>query len=289
LEQISFSLRELLEQVRKIVLPQADEKNLALHCRVAEAVYDSLIGDSARLRQVLLNLLGNAVKFTPSGLVELCVTPESWDETAGKAGLHFSIRDTGIPENQVTVMFEACGQLVDLMGGRWWVESIPSAGSTFHFTCLMGIGVPPKSIEFPAELDEPRPRLRILLAEDNVINQHLAAALLAKRNHQVKVVSTGLEAVQAWEAEIFDVILMDHEMPEMSGIEAVNQIRLLERERGLTRRTPIVALSASAMIGDRERFLAAGMDGYLAKPFRAEELYEVLQQMTVIGALPVAS
>jgi signal transduction histidine kinase/CheY-like chemotaxis protein len=305
LEQISFSLRELLEQVRKITLPQAGEKNLELHCRVAETVCDSLVGDPARLRQVLLNLMSNAVKFTPSGWVEVSVTPTSWDEASGQAGLHFTVRDTGIgiPEHQLKVIFEAFGQadgsvtrrfggtglgltissqLVGMMGGRLWVESVPSVGSTFHFTCLMGIGETAKAADLPAVEGE-CPPLRILLAEDNPINQHLATALLERRNHRVRLAGTGLEAVQAWETEAFDVILMDNEMPEMSGIEAVQQIRSLERERGVNRGIPIVALSASAMIGDRERFLAAGMDGYLAKPFRAEELYAVLHQITALS------
>ncbi len=309
LEQIPFSLRELTEQVRKVILPQASAKNLTLHCRVADIVHDSLIGDPARLRQVLLNLMGNAVKFTPSGLVEVCVTPTSWDETTGKAGLHFAVRDTGIgiPENQRKVIFEAFGQadgsvtrrfggtglgltissqLVELMGGRLWVESTPSVGSTFHFTCLMGIGQAAKTIEFPLAVDYDCQPLRVLLAEDNPINQHLATMLLGRRNHSVRVVGTGLEAVQAWETEHFDVILMDNEMPEMSGVEAVEEIRRLEREQGQHRRVPIVALSASAMIGDRERFIGAGMDSYLAKPFRAEELYAVLQQVTTPVAEP---
>jgi CheY-like chemotaxis protein len=110
--------------------------------------------------------------------------------------------------------------------------------------------------------------------------------LLGRRNHSVRVVGTGLEAVQAWETEHFDVILMDNEMPEMSGVEAVEEIRRLEREQGQHRRIPIVALSASAMIGDRERFIGAGMDSYLAKPFRAEELYAVLQQVTTPASEP---
>ena len=118
--------------------------------------------------------------------------------------------------------------------------------------------------------------MRILLAEDNPVNQMVAIKLLAKDGHHVKVATTGLEAVQAWEHESFDLILMDEQMPSMDGVEAVKQIRRRELENG-AKRTAIVALTASAMKGDRERFLAAGMDGYLAKPFTSEELYAAIR------------
>ncbi len=129
--------------------------------------------------------------------------------------------------------------------------------------------------------------MRILLAEDNSVNQMVATKLLSRRGHHVKVATTGLEAVQAWEHEPFDLILMDEQMPAMDGIEAVRRIRARESENG-TKRTAIVALTASAMKGDRERFLAAGMDGYLAKPFTSEELYAAIRHGIFGAAANVA-
>ncbi len=160
------------------------------------------------------------------------------------------------------------------------MESTPGIGSTFHFTCLLRIGQAGDVAKPMLNLDEVETPLRIMLAEDNAVNQKVAAAVLGKRGHRLTVVSTGLEALRAWEAEDFDVILMDNQMPEMDGVEAVRRLR--EREASSQRRrTPVIALSASAMIGDRQRFLEAGMDAYLAKPFRAEELCALLRQVGV--------
>jgi len=272
MEQIAFSLRELIGQVRDVVQTQASETKLAFYCRVAETVQDNLIGNPAQLREVLLHLMANAI--------EVDVTPASWDQASGFAGLHFTIR------NATGATLPASSQLAEQIDGRLWVESPPDAISKFHFTCLLRIDPQTVAADSPLAVDQPSHALRILLAEDNPINQRLLTALLEKRNHHVRVVRTGLEAVQIWEHEHFDVILMDNEMPEMSGVEAVNRIRAHEREFQRAR-TPIIALTASVMIGDREQFLSAGMDGYLAKPFQPEKLYDVLRQ--VIAANHIAN
>jgi CheY-like chemotaxis protein len=151
-------------------------------------------------------------------------------------------------------------------------------GSTFQFTCAVGIAGPEGLIEPTTDVVEEQYALRILLAEDNPVNQRVAVAMLGKHGHEVRVASSGVEAVEAWEAGEFDVILTDNEMPSMGGLEAIRRIRAREVATG-RRRTPVVALSASAMIGDREKFLSAGMDAFLPKPFCAPELYSVLRQV----------
>jgi CheY-like chemotaxis protein len=300
-EQIPFSLHRVLEEVCKLVAPQAGLKRLGVECQLAESVPAEVVGDPARLRQVLVNLLGNAIKFTAHGSVTLEVTQIVSEPGSQRANLLFRVCDTGIgiPREQQETIFEAfgqadssvtrrfggtglgltiCSQLVQLMGGRIWVESTPGAGSTFQFTCVLGIPVPGSLAEQTVDPVEEPYQLRILLAEDNPVNQRVANAMLGKHGHRVTVASTGLEALKAWEAEEFDVILTDNQMPEMGGLEFVRRVR--EREAATGRRsTPVVALSASAMIGDRERFLSAGMDAFLAKPFRAPELYSVLRQV----------
>jgi signal transduction histidine kinase/CheY-like chemotaxis protein len=301
LEHIPFSLSQLLDEVRKLMAPQASAKGLTLQCKRAESVPAVAVGDPARLRQVLVNLLGNAVKFTSHGSVTLEVTQISSELPDQQANLHFRVRDTGIgiPAESQQTIFEAfgqadgsvtrrfggtglgltiCSQLVQLMGGRIWVESTQGVGSTFQFTCAAGMATADSLAERKADIVEEQHALRILLAEDNPVNQRVATAMLSKHAHQVTLVSTGKEALEAWEAEEFDVILTDNQMPEMGGIEAVHCIRAREAAAG-RRRTPIVALSASAMIGDRERFLSAGMDAFLPKPFCAAELYSVLRQV----------
>ena len=302
LERIPFSLPGTLDELRKLIAPQARAKGLDLRFDAAEDVPTVVVGDPARLRQVLVNLLGNALKFTSHGSVTLEVTRVASKSESHGANLRFRVRDTGIgiPREQQETIFEAfgqadssvtrrfggsglgltiCHQLVQLMGGRIWVESTPGAGSTFQFTCAVGVAAPESLAERKADLAEEPHALRILLAEDNTVNQKVATAILGRHGHHVTVVSNGVEAVEAWEVGEFDVILTDNQMPKMGGMEAVRRIR--QREAATNRRrTPVVVLSASAMIGDRERYLSAGMDEFLAKPFCAAELYSVLRQIT---------
>ena len=315
---IEFSLRQCISDSSRIFRFMAQQKNLTLETRVEAAVPDRLVGDPLRLRQILTNLLGNAIKFTMQGRVELLVEAEPGAEDS--VTLRFSVSDTGIgiPAGHQQMIFEAfrqadgsttrkyggtglglaiCSRLVALMGGTIAVESHPGRGSTFRFTSRFQL-VPEAAL--PAEM---RPvdsislqnmvgavgttsgrlpvNLSVLLAEDNVINQHLVKRLLEKRGHSVTVTGSGREALERVAAESFDVILMDVQMPDMDGLQASTRIREIEKSRGTY--TPILALTAHTMKGDRERCLAAGMDQFINKPIDAERFVEVVEAAAVDG------
>jgi signal transduction histidine kinase/ligand-binding sensor domain-containing protein/CheY-like chemotaxis protein len=449
LDLVEFDLRQTMANTVKMFALRADRKGLDLVCDIGEEVPDELVGDPVRLRQVVVNLLGNALKFTERGEVELRVWKEG--EEGDGVNLHFAVRDTGIgiPLDKQQLIFDAFTQadgsttrkfggtglgltissrLVKIMGGRIWVESQPGQGSTFHFTAclekgtrhrrpapattadmlgmrvlvvddcatnrrilgetltrwgmiadlaedgasalrklqlaheqghpyvmvltdahmpeidgfalvelikrdprfadssivmLTSAGEPGDAtrccqLQVEAYLTKPiqqaelretlqmtiarRPRngaqsetparaalppstvgltgLRILVAEDNPVNQLLATRLLEKRHHQLVVVGNGLEALGALEKHRdngFDLILMDVQMPEMNGFEATRLIR--ERERKQGGHIPIIAMTAHAMKGDRDRCVAAGMDGYVSKPIQVQELYAVIEEV----------
>ncbi|MHB8970830.1 MAG: response regulator [Pirellulaceae bacterium] len=447
LESIIFSLRERVGDVLKSLALRAHGKGLELACHIRPAVPDALLGDPARLSQIVTNLVGNAIKFTEQGevVVEVTCDAQATDEVV----LHFTVSDTGIgiPAEKLGQIFEAftqadasttrrhggtglgltiCSRLVGLMGGRIWVESALGEGSKFHFTVacrlLSGIpadkrGIDPASLQairvlivddnatnrlileemvrnwgmtaqaapnaqaaiqlirqawrlgepyrlvltdinmpevdgftlanwiqqepglgstpiialtsgarsndrqraeqmgISAQLMKPvkqselleaiamslslgpavaepepippgqdwrearLPALRILVAEDSVFNQQLAVGLLEKCGHSVVIARNGKEAIGAWVAQQFDVVLMDVEMPEMDGFEATAVIRTQERDKGT--HIPIIAMTAHAMKGDRERCLHAGMDDYISKPIRAPEMFEKLRAVAV--------
>jgi signal transduction histidine kinase/CheY-like chemotaxis protein len=300
LDSLPFSLRQLVTEAQGIIAPQANAKELSLECRISPAIHDHVIGDPARLRQVLINLLGNAVKFTAAGSVTLEISEQGEPGLTGPMNLEFRVTDTGIgiPENQQKLIFAAfeqadttvtrrfggtglglsiCFQLVELMGGLLQVESTPGTGSTFAFAITFERASIETTASEPIALPEAVQHLRIMVAEDNLVSQKLAARILTRKGHQVTVVSNGKEALHAWEKEDFDLIFMDNQMPEMDGVETVRNIREREAQSG-RRRTHIVACSASAMSGDREYFLAAGMDSYLGKPFRVDELYAAIRE-----------
>jgi two-component system sensor histidine kinase/response regulator len=446
LEAIDFDLRDGLESTMKTLALRADEKGLELLCEVAPEVPEVVRGDSARLRQVIVNLVGNAIKFTDRGEVALKVHVEA--QEGQDTILHFAVSDTGIgipPEKQelifapfsqadtsTTRKYGGTGlgltistRLVEMLGGRIWVESAVGRGSQFHFTVRFGVAdakaikvgsiAPPETLrdvkvlvvddnrtnqrilegmlrrwemrpasvesgeealaQLPAAREagepygliltdmhmpkmdgfelierirqrpelstatimmltsaghrgdasrcqqlgvaayllkpirqselreaiarvlgarkhegaiplitrfslhdarEPSASLRVLLAEDNPVNQRLAVRLLEKRGHSVVVAGNGREALEALEKQSFDLVFMDVQMPEMDGLEATAAIR--EKEKGSGVHRPIIALTAHAMKGDRERCLASGMDGYLTKPIRPQELDEILEQ-----------
>ena len=444
LDPISFRLGDTVARIMRPLAFRADEKQLELLCHIQPNVPEQIVADPTRLAQIIINLVGNAMKFTNAGEIELCVGLDGMEDN--KARLHFSVRDTGIgiPPEKQKLIFEAFSQadaatarkfggtglgltistrLVEMMGGRIWVESQPGAGSCFHFTidapisridvtarpepvtrlsglhvlvvddnaanrrilaeiisqegmrptvadsaavalrhlqaaagtesefsmvlldCHMpeadgfslveemrqdeaiaktvtvmltsagerGDGARCRALGVAAYLTKPisqhelvkairlamgaRPQvadtpelitrhtlaakvegLRVLLAEDNLINQKVACRMLDRQHYSVTAVSNGLEVLQALERQAFDLILMDIQMPKMDGLQATAAIRVEERARG--GHIPIIALTAHAMSGDRERFLHAGMDGYVTKPIRISELLSEIARIS---------
>jgi PAS domain S-box-containing protein len=298
-ESIPFSLRETVGMAIRMLASKAGQKNIRLHSVIAPEMPDGFRGDPYRLRQILVNLIGNALKFTTQGEIEVSVRQEAGAQ--GAPQLHFAVRDTGIgiPPDKQQLIFEAfsqadssttrrfggtglgltiCQRLVQMMGGRIWVESTPDVGSTFHFTAqLEPVALVPASMSAGAETGgakRPAQHLGILLAEDNPVNQTLALRLLEKLGHIVTVVGNGADAVALSRERQFDVILMDVQMPVLGGFEATAKIRALEAAG--QRRIPIIAMTAHAMEGDRQKCLAAGMDAYVAKPIQTPMLIAAL-------------
>ena len=301
LEQVTFSLREAIADVTKPHAMRAREKGIAFSCSVDDDAPALIVGDPVRVKQILANLLSNAVKFTEQGAVTLRLSVDVREPFS--TTLHVRISDTGlgIPANKLTAIFEPFRQVdgsmtrrfggtglglaisaqrsAELMRGLLWAESELGAGSTFHFvasfaTARPGATAEPRPIE--TATGQRTRGCRVLVAEDNIVNQRVAAGLLTRRGHQVTVVNNGREAVAAVQRDAFDLVLMDVQMPEMDGIEATAAIRAWERQRGT--RIRIVAMTAHAMVGDRDRCLAAGMDGYLSKPIDQRSLFETVEQ-----------
>jgi PAS domain S-box-containing protein len=451
LDRAPFNFRDTVEDGVRLLAPRAGEKGLELACRIAPDVPDALLGDAGRLRQIILNLVGNAIKFTDQGEVVVEVRVER--QTEDQVTLRFTVRDTGIgiahdkqweifgafvqADASTTRKYGGTGlgltnsaQLVEMMDGRLWLESEPGKGSRFHFVAQFGLhrdaevvpspaatlrdirtlivddnatnrlilseilagwqmpataadgaataldvlraaaddgrpfhlvitdglmpgmdgfkfaqkiardeqlrgmkvilltsaGLPASRAEtgatFAARLSKPvkqsdlldaivtvfagpipkgkaRPAatrksaetparaMRVLVAEDNATNQKLIKALLNQQGHRVSMVGDGRKAVERARKQKFDIILMDVQMPLMSGLEATTEIRRVERGTG--RHTPILALTASAMAGDREACLAAGMDGYVSKPLRPDELFATMDSLTSASGTPPAS
>jgi CheY-like chemotaxis protein len=309
LESIAISIPDLISRVIKSFALRAEDQGLQLLAEVDPAL-PFVIGDPVRLQQVLANLVGNAIKFTEHGQVVLGVQIES--RTAETLALHFTVSDSGIgiPADKHAAIFDAFSQadgsttrrfggtglgltisstLVRLMGGTIDVDSAPGQGSRFHVRVEFNIASPEqaaperrrggdrRTVAVRRAIDAVKP-VRILLAEDNIVNQRVAVGLLKKRGHQVTVASDGREALAAIDQQTFDVVLMDVQMPEMGGYEATAIIR--ERERASGGHLAIVAMTAHAMSGDREQCLAAGMDEYLSKPINSDALYAVVEKFS---------
>ncbi len=306
LERTGFSLRDLLEKVIEIVAVRAAGKGLDISCDVAPDAAVDLIGDPTRLRQVLLNLLGNAIKFTDRGAVMLRVTR---DPTARSASaLQFTISDTGIgiPREKLNAVFERFTQadssttrkyggsglgltiskrLVELMGGRIWVTSEVDKGSEFSFALPFDIwsgANRPAAVPIGAGPETPLPALRILLVEDSVDNRFITTAYLRDTPYVIEIAENGAVACEKFEAGDYDLVLMDRQMPVMDGLTATRAMRAWEQARRRTP-TPIIALTASALKGDQEQCMAAGCTAYLTKPIKQDVLLQAMLGLETIA------
>ena len=299
LEDTDFMLHKVADSVVDLLSARARAKNLEISASVAADVPRALRGDDGRLRQILLNLVGNAVKFTSEGGVSVAVTKV--DESPSAATLRFEVTDTGIgiaPETQAKLFarftqadtsttrkyggtglgLAICRELVHLMGGEIGIKSRPGEGSTFWFTAsfkpapdsaLTGV-----AREEPAPVTEGR---RILVAEDNKVNQMLAVKLLEKAGHRADVVGNGIEAIDAVRKLPYDLVLMDMQMPEMDGLEATRRIRALA---GDIAKIPIIAMTANARPEDRWTCLDSGMNDFVTKPIDRADLFNKVAQWT---------
>jgi PAS domain S-box-containing protein len=309
LDEHEFDLASIVNSIVEAMTFQARQKGIRLTFRVAPQACCWVRGDSGRLRQVLVNLIGNAIKFTETGSVSLTV--ERLEMPSGKDAFRFEVSDTGIgiPSDRFGRLFKSfsqtdssmtrkyggtglglaiCKSLVELMGGQINVQSTPGQGSKFWFevslqclqdrNCLeqaesesINVGQQPASLLLKGR--------RVLLAEDNRINQMYTQAILMQAGIECRLAENGLQVIQAIREGKFDVVLMDCQMPEMDGFEATRRIRQMEQDGQLEGHLPIIALSASAVKGDQEECLAAGMDTFIGKPFNPDKLMDVIIQI----------
>lgn len=298
LEESAVDVRALVASVLTILKPQANARNNALRTRISDSLPAQLRADPVRLRQILLNFLSNAAKFTQDG--EIVVEVLHVDGPSTEPTIEFAVTDTGtgIPANRLSSLFKEfsmvdasyarnaggtglglaiCKRLVQAMGGEIGVTSEAGKGSRFWFRVRLHEEAGSEAID--AQSGEPQstssavPPMKILLVDDNATNRMVASHMLAAAGHEVKTAGNGREALAAARDELFDAILMDISMPEMDGLEATRRIRLLPQPH---RGVPIVALTANAVAGDEQQFMDAGMDFYMSKPVRRTALEAML-------------
>lgn len=324
MEHIDFNLRILLEDIIKLFAIDAVKNNLQMIDFIEPDLPVNLNGDPGRLRQILFNLIGNAIKFTPAG--DISITVALVEEKEGKAVIRFSVRDTGIgiPADKTNLLFNAFSQvdaslarkfggtglglaiskgLAEQMGGSIGVESVPGKGSTFWFiipflkqvaeaqpsetTTDSGkfLKDKPGSVFQKHEQFQPGKRLRILVAEDNMANQMVILGILEKMGHIANAVADGKEVVKILETIPYDLVLMDIQMPEMDGLEAAAIIRD-PNSQVRAHNIPILALTAHTMPDDREKCMAVGMNGYITKPVSTKSVTDALANIVISGNAP---
>ena len=304
IEHERVSPRAVVAAAASIIEPEAARRGNRIELQVDAAVPSHVLADEGRLRQVVLNLLSNAVKFTQNGSVTLRLDSAPAD---GGCLLRFAVTDTGIgisdaaqaslfkdfsqADSSIRRRFGGTGlglaisrRLVDAMNGRIDFESKEGKGSTFHFEipCTLAAGeAEPAPTTAPSAL----PRLRVLAAEDVPTNQLLLQHLLARDGHAYEIANNGREALEAVRHKLYDVILMDVQMPEMDGVEATQRIRQLPMPHG---GVPIIMVTANAMVGDSEKYVAAGASDYISKPIKVAALRDALARVTTAAAIPAS-
>lgn len=322
MEDTNFNLRAIIGSTVALFGIHAERKGLKMRCYIAPEVPEMLVGDPARLRQVVVNLVSNAIKFTATGEVSIEIKKQHAPAGEGvpedRVLLLFCVRDTGIgiPYEQQDKVFESfiqadgsmtrkyggtglgltiCHDLVGMMHGRLWVESVPLHGSSFFFTAGFGTGAgrgvetvrSKEEVAFSCVPDlkptdcvwpvKEKSNLLILLVEDNIINQKLACHIIEKSGHSVEIAGNGREAIASLEKKKFDLVFMDVQMPEMDGLEATRTIRE-SRSPKYNPHIPIIAMTAYAMIDDKKRCLEAGMNDYISKPLNVAEILNVIKK-----------
>lgn len=302
-EKIVFSIEKIINASCSLFKLSYLEKNLSMRILIEKDVPNILLGDSFKLRQIISNLIGNAVKFTCFGGIEIIV--KKINQINDRTKLEFVVKDTGIgiPTDKIDILFESfsqvdssntrmyggsglglaiCKSLVELMEGQIWVESKEGKGSSFHFTCIFdNINEKNKKIQpiiSDNNTDKPRDELRILLAEDDSVSRIVVEKFAEVNGWNVIVANNGKQAVEFFKEMSFDVILMDVQMPIMDGYTATSEIRRLECKKGKEFHVPIIAMTGYALKGDREKCIVSGMDDYITKPINVDEFYIAVNQ-----------
>lgn len=314
LSPVPFSPHDLLHEVKNILTAQAQAKGNKLTVELADGLVEMMMGDDVRLRQIMINLTGNAIKFTEQGLISLRLRPGGRGGSAAQDVVTFSVQDNGIgiPSDRLDAIFQKftqadgsttrkfggtglglsiCAQLVEIMDGEIWVESVEGEGSIFAFSVKLPAAKnvdrvkKDEAVQSQRVDNDPAKAITVLLVEDNLVNQKLAMLLVKRQGCQVAVANHGLEALAQLKGNVFDLILMDIQMPEMDGHAATKRIREIEtsaeREeyaalRGREKRIPIIGLTAHARKEDEQQCYDVGMDGFLSKPINKDKFAATL-------------